>query len=65
VAVGGIVTGVLAIVFSGLLLAAGVAFFVENEDEIDDLTECLDEADSEQEADECADEFEREVESGR
>jgi hypothetical protein len=65
VAIGGIVTGILAIAFSGLLFAAGVAFFVENEDEIDNLTECLDEAATEQEAEDCAEEFERDVEPGR
>jgi hypothetical protein len=61
VAVAGIVTGALAVVLS---IGWGVVFYAENEDEIDNLTECLDEADTDQEAEDCAEEFERDLESG-
>jgi hypothetical protein len=62
VAIGGIVTGALAIVISGIIVAAGAAFWSENKDEIENLNDCVEQADSDQARERCADRFEREIE---
>ena len=56
-AITGIVLGVLAI----LIAAAALAFFISNADEIDNLGDCLEDADNEAEADLCADQFEEDL----
>jgi hypothetical protein len=61
-AIGGIVTGALGVLLAGALIAAGVAFFIENDEEIDDLNECLEQADSDAERDRCADRFRESIE---
>ena len=62
VAIGGIVTGALAIVISGIIVAAGAAFWSENKDEIENFNDCVEQADSDQARERCADRFEREIE---
>ncbi len=56
-AVAGIVTGLLAIVIA---VVVGV-FLAENADEIEDLGDCLEDADTERQRDDCANRFEDEV----
>ena len=58
VAIAGIVTGALAILVA---VVVGV-FLAENADEIEDLGDCLEDADTEQEREDCANRFEDEVE---
>jgi membrane-bound ClpP family serine protease len=62
VAIGGIVTGALAIVISGIIVAAGAAFWSENKDEIENFNDCVEQAESDQARERCADQFEREIE---
>jgi hypothetical protein len=63
VAIGGIVTGALAIVLAGIIVAAGAAFWAENEDEINDFRDCIEDAQGDERAEqECSDRFERELE---
>jgi hypothetical protein len=57
VAIAGIVTGALAIVVA---VVVGV-FLAENADEIEDLGDCLEDADTEQQRDDCANRFEDEL----
>jgi hypothetical protein len=57
VAIGGIVTGVLAILVA---VVVGV-FIADNADEIEDLGDCLEDADTDQEREDCANRFEDEV----
>jgi hypothetical protein len=63
VAIGGIVTGALAIVLAGVIIAAGAAFWAENEDEINNFRDCLDAADDDRAREECGDRFEQELEN--
>jgi hypothetical protein len=62
VAIAGIVTGGLAIVLSGVIIAAGAAFWSENKDEIRDFNDCVDQADNDQARERCADRFENDLE---
>jgi membrane-bound ClpP family serine protease len=62
VAIGGIVTGALAILLAGIIVAAGAAFWSENKDEIDNFRDCVDQAESDAARDRCAEQFERELE---
>jgi hypothetical protein len=59
-AIGGIITGGLGIVF-GLIIVAIVVFAADEvddiSDEFNDLSECLDEADTDSEIEDCNDEF--------
>jgi hypothetical protein len=61
VAIAGIVTGALAIVLAGIVVAAGAAFWSDNKDEINDLQECLDDARTDRARDDCAQRFEDQV----
>jgi hypothetical protein len=64
VAIAGIVTGALAVVLAGVIIAAGAAFWAENEDEINNFRDCLDAADGDQtREEECSDRFEQELEN--
>ena len=63
VAIAGIVTGAVAVVIAGIIVAAGAAFWSENEDEINDLQDCLQEAEDDQSRDDCAQRFEDQVEA--
>jgi hypothetical protein len=56
-AIAGIVLGVLA----ALVAAAALAFIISNADEIDNLGDCLEDADNEAEAELCAERFEDDV----
>ncbi|HYI61385.1 MAG TPA: DUF4190 domain-containing protein, partial [Acidimicrobiales bacterium] len=56
-AIAGIVTGALAILIA---VVVGV-FLADNADEIEDLGDCLEDANTEQERDDCANRFEDEV----
>jgi hypothetical protein len=56
-AIAGIVTGAIAIAIA----AAAIALILSNADEIEDLGDCLEDADTEQERDDCANRFEDEV----
>lgn len=61
-AVGGIITGILAMLVTILIVATVGAFFANNKDDIDSLTECLNRANNNQtEIQACQDEFERRV----
>jgi Domain of unknown function (DUF4190) len=62
VAVAGIVTGALAVVLAGIIVAAGAAFWSENKDEIDNFGDCLEQADDDAARERCADRFEQEIE---
>ena len=56
-AIGGIVTGALAVVLAVFILIAVGAFWSENKDEINDLGDCLDQARSSQAEQRCEDRF--------
>jgi hypothetical protein len=58
VAIIGIVAGALAIVIA----AGALALIISNADEIEDLGDCLEDANTEQERDDCANRFEDEIE---
>ena len=60
-AIAGIVLGAIAVVLAGILVAAGATFIADNADEIEDLGECLDDANTDQEREDCANRFEDEV----
>lgn len=61
-AIGGIITGILAMLVTILIVATVGAFFANNKDDIDSLTECLNRANNNQtEVQACQDEFERRV----
>ena len=62
--IAGIVLGALAVVLAGALIAAGAAFFIENEDEIENFGDCLDQAEDEAARQACGEEFEQDVEDG-
>lgn len=59
-AIAGIVTGALAILIAIII---GV-FLADNADEIEDLGDCLEDANTERERDDCANRFEDEVDPG-
>ncbi len=63
VAIAGIVTGALAIVLAGVILAAGAAFWSENEDEIRNLNDCIEDAEDDQAREDCERRFEDELEN--
>ena len=63
VAIAGIVTGALAVLLAGVIVAAGAAFWSDNKDEINDLQECLDDARDDQARDDCAQRFEDQVDA--
>ncbi len=57
-AIAGIVTGGLAMLLAGLLLAAGAVFFARNAEEFSNLADCVAAADNDQaEIDACQEEF--------
>ena len=61
-ALGGIVTGVLAMLVTVLILVTVGSFLANNADEINNLTECLDQANNNQtEIEACQDQFQRQV----
>jgi hypothetical protein len=61
-ALGGIITGILAMLVTLLIIVTVGAFFAENKDEIGNLTDCLEQANNNQtEIQACQDEFERQV----
>jgi hypothetical protein len=60
-ATAGIVMGALAVVAAGVLVAVGATWIADNADEIEDLGDCLDDANTEQERDDCANRFEDQV----
>ena len=61
-AIGGIVTGALAMLFTLLLLVTVGSFLAENKDEISNLSECLEQANNNQtEIEACQDEFARQI----
>jgi len=61
-AIGGIVTGVLAMLGALLIVITVGAFFASNSNEISDLADCIDKANNNQtEVQACQDEFERQV----
>jgi Domain of unknown function (DUF4190) len=59
VAIIGIVAGALAVVIA----AGALALILSNADEIEDLGDCLEDADTERERDDCANRFEDEIEN--
>jgi uncharacterized membrane protein len=63
VAIAGIVTGALAVLLAGVIVAAGAAFWSDNKDEISDLQECLDDARTDRARDDCASRFEDQVDA--
>lgn len=62
VAIGGIVTGVIAVLLVGALIALGVAFFQANEDEFNNLQDCLEQADGQADEENCREQFQEELE---
>lgn len=61
-AIGGIVTGILALLVTILIVVTVGAFFANNADEIDNLSDCLNAANNNQtEIQACQDEFERQL----
>jgi hypothetical protein len=57
-AITGIVTGAIAVAVA----AAAIALIISSADEIEDLGDCLEDANTEQERDDCANRFEDELE---
>ncbi len=62
VAIGGIVTGVIAVLLVAGIVALGVAFFQSNEEEFNDLRDCLEQADGQADEEDCREEFQEELE---
>jgi hypothetical protein len=60
-AIGGIVTGVLAMLLALIIVVAVGSFFAENSEEFSNLADCLDQATTAQAEEACRDEFERNV----
>ena len=61
-ALGGIITGILALLVTILIVVTVGAFFANNKDEIDNLSDCLNAANNNQtEIQACQDEFERQL----
>ena len=60
-ATAGLVLGLVAILVGGLIAAFVGTFLAENSDEISNLSECVTDADTEEERTACAEEFEDEV----
>jgi Na+-driven multidrug efflux pump len=60
-ATAGLVLGLVAILVGGIIAAVLGNFLAENSDEISNLSECVTDADTEEERTACAEEFEDEV----
>ena len=60
-AIAGIVLGAVSVILAGILVAVGATWIAENADEIEDLGECLDDANTERQRDDCANRFEDQV----